>query len=151
MIIIYQSFHHKNTEKVVNAVAPILNCEAIPLSKAKPEILADYDVIGFASGVYYAKPHVGFEKLIAKNNFQGKMCFIIATSGGPDTFYNKFHDNFRKTFTDAGFEIIDFFQCLGFDTYPAISKPFGGFAKGHPNKDDLETARLWAKKLIDKI
>jgi flavodoxin len=119
-IIIYQSFHHKNTEKVVDAVAPILKCETIQLAKATPKMLADFDVVGFASGVYFTKPHVGFIKLIAGNNKTGKKCFIIATSGGPEAFYNKFHDNFRKTFTDAGFEIIDFFDCLGFDTYPAI-------------------------------
>jgi len=137
-----------NTEKVVKAVAEVLNCEIVPLAKAKTEMLADYDVIGFASGVYFAKPHVGFERLFTNNE---KRCFIIATSGGPDAFYNKFHNNFRKTFTDAGFEIIDFFECLGFDTYPPISKPFGGFAKGHPNEKDLERAKTWAKNLINKI
>jgi flavodoxin len=151
IVIFYQSFHHKNTEKVVNAIVPILHCEAIPLSEAKSEMLSRYDVIGFASGVYFAKPHIGFEKLLAGNNNKGKKCFIIATSGAPEAFYNKFHGNFRKTFNDVGFEIIDFFDCPGFDTYPAISKPFGGFAKGHPNEKDFEAARIWAKNLINKM
>jgi len=150
-VIIYQSFHHQNTEKVVKAVAQIFQCEIVPLTKATPEILADYDIIGFASGVYFAKPHIGFGKLIASNRKNGRKCFIIATSGAPEAFYNKFHDNFRKTFNDAGFEIIDFFDCRGFDTYPAISKPFGGFAKGHPNDKDLEKAKTWAKNLTNKI
>ena len=56
-LIIYQSIHHQNTEKIVEHIANEPQTDLVKLSKVNSVSLSDYDRIGFASGVYFYKPH----------------------------------------------------------------------------------------------
>ena len=53
--IIYASVHHENTKKVVEAIAGENAVDLIGATKEKERDLSGYDLIGFASGVYYGK------------------------------------------------------------------------------------------------
>ena len=44
--------------------------------------LNDYDIIGFASGIYYSKFHKSILKFIEKNLADDKKVFLICTYGG---------------------------------------------------------------------
>ena len=55
--IIYASVHHENTKKVVEAIAGENAVDLIDATKEKERDLSGYDLIGFASGVYYGKFH----------------------------------------------------------------------------------------------
>ena len=53
--IVYASVHHKNTEKLVKAIAEKHpEVELIDATKTILKDLASYDLIGFASGIFYS-------------------------------------------------------------------------------------------------
>ena len=54
--VVYASVHHKNTEKVVKAIAEKHpEIELIDATKTVLKDLASYDLIGFASGIQCAR------------------------------------------------------------------------------------------------
>lgn len=51
-----------------------------------------------------------------------------------------------KIFNSRGFNVIADFNCKGFDTFGPL-KIVGGINKDHPNEDDLNDAKKFAKSL----
>lgn len=133
--IIYYSIHHSNTKKLLDAIAADYR-EEVTLIEADPtrEIdLSDYDMIGFASGIYYQKFHDSVLLSAEKNLPQNKKVFFIYTCGA-----------LRKNYTEAIKQIIEAkdsqllgsYGCLGWDTFGPF-KFIGGIAKGRPNANDI--------------
>ena len=62
--IIYYSKHHENTRKLLNAIKKASDDEITLFDVTKTDTvnLEEYDLIGFASGIYYSK----FEKRVLK-------------------------------------------------------------------------------------
>jgi flavodoxin len=152
-LIIYVSIHHGNTEKIARAITKVLNADITNLSKVKANILNQYDLIGFGSGIYYGK-HSGelLNFIDSLNNQKGKMAFVFSTSGiGIIPIINDFNKFLRKGLLQKGFKIIGEFDCRGWDTYPLIVKPFGGISKGRPNKKDIESAKRFATHLKNTL
>ena len=52
--IVYTSVHHGNTEKLVKRIAEECQVDLIDAIKQMNADLNDYDMIGFASGIYYS-------------------------------------------------------------------------------------------------
>ena len=50
--IVYQSIHHGNTKKLVDAIAQGHDVDLIDAGAQKQADLGQYDLIGFASGIY---------------------------------------------------------------------------------------------------
>ncbi len=50
-LVILFSYHHKNTEKIANVIAKVLDCEVKTPMEIHPETLQQYDLIGFGSGI----------------------------------------------------------------------------------------------------
>ncbi|MBN2517461.1 MAG: flavodoxin family protein [Candidatus Altiarchaeota archaeon] len=142
-LIIYHSEHHMNTEKVAKAMAKVLDAKLVRVGDAKAEMLKDYDLIGFGSGVYGFKPHqdiVGFVESLPKMK---KKAFVFTTSGSGK---EKYTDKLRWQLSEKGFDLLGCFTCKGFCTWGPF-KLFGGGAKGHPDEGDLEKAREFAEGL----
>lgn len=55
--IIYYSKHHGNTKKLIDAVSVGHDVTAIDASEVSKADLSSYDLVGFASGIYYSKFH----------------------------------------------------------------------------------------------
>ncbi|MFN3301600.1 MAG: flavodoxin family protein [Patescibacteria group bacterium] len=149
-IIIYQSIHHKNTEKIAKVMAEVLDAKLVKPSEVKPEELLDYDLIGFGSGIYWWRHHRQLIDLAKKLPIvKEKMAFIFSTSG---LRYGKkiIHYFLKKLLIKKGFKIIGEFNCPGYDTF-GILKIFGGINKDRPNEKDLKKATLFALNLKDKI
>ena len=53
--IVYASVHHGNTKKIVDEIANEYEVELVDATQVKEKELSGYDVIGFASGIYFAK------------------------------------------------------------------------------------------------
>ena len=120
-LILYFSFHHKNTEKIAKAMAEVLEADLIEVTKAKPEMILNYDLTGFGSGIYAFSHH--------------KSLFEFLEKISP---------------IQKGFEIIDEFNCLGWDSFGPL-KIIGGINKGRPNESDIQKAKEFAKNLINKL
>jgi len=148
ILILYFSFHHKNTEKIAKAMAEVLGADLLEVTKANPEMILNYDLIGFGSGIYVFSHHKTLFEFLEKLNLkQKKKAFIFSTSGAPGGI--NFHKKLREKLIEKGFEIVDEFNSLGFDTFGPL-KLIGGINKGRPNESDIQKAKEFAKNLISK-
>lgn len=80
--IVYASVHHGNTEKLVKRIAEECQVDLIDTVKQQKADLSDYDMIGFASGIYYSKFHQSILKFAERNLPEDKKVFLICTYGG---------------------------------------------------------------------
>ena len=81
-VIVYASVHHGNTEKLVKRIAEECQVDLIDAVKQLDADLSDYDMIGFASGIYFSKFHQSILEFAEKNLPDDKKIFLICTYGG---------------------------------------------------------------------
>lgn len=142
--IIYISVHHQNTYKIAAVISEELGADLFDLRDVASDLLEQYDLIGFGSGIYFGNHHEKLFKLINGINIKGKNIFTFSTSGTGSVKNNK---KLIDALISRGANIERDFSCKGYDTY-GIFKWIGGIAKGRPNKKDLEDARKFACSLI---
>ena len=80
--IVYASVYHGNTEKIVKSIAERCQVDLIDAVKQSDADLRSYDMIGFASGIYFSKFHQSILKFAEKNLPDDKKVFLICTYGG---------------------------------------------------------------------
>ena len=143
-LIVYESIHHGNTEKIGKAMAEYLNADLIKTNDINVNTLKDYDLIGFGSGIYNGKLHKNVLDLIEKSpTLSNKKAFIFSTSGQGKVKYN---NTIEQKLKEKGFEVVGSFACKGYDTFGPL-KLIGGIAKGRPNENDIQKAKEFAEKL----
>lgn len=146
--IIYKSVHHGNTKKIAKVMADVLEAELLDLKDANSDIIREYDLIGFGSGIYFYKPHKKLRRFIeGLDKVENKKAFVFSTSGD-----GKPMGWLEKKLSSKDFNILGEFYCKGFDTY-ALAKLIhrGGLNKGRPNEEDLKNAENFANGLKEKI
>ena len=129
--VIYESIHHKNTEKLVKNAS---NTDTYTVSQAHDADLSDYDIIGIASGIYMSEFGKNIKRFVWENKDKFKKVFLVCTSGSGS---KKYAQNYKKELIAAGINVIDIFCCKGYDTY-GIFKIFGGISKNHPDEYDMQ-------------
>ncbi|KON33260.1 MAG: flavodoxin [miscellaneous Crenarchaeota group-6 archaeon AD8-1] len=147
-LLIVFSYHHNNTQKIAEVIAKILHAKIKTPEKVEPEVVQEYTLIGFGSGIYSAKHHKSLIDLADKlPTVHNKKAFIFSTSGitGKDKVI-KDHLTLKEKLQSKGFVILDDFQCKGYNTNSFL-RFFGGMNKGRPNDKDLENAKNFAKNL----
>ena len=143
-LIVYESIHHGNTEKIGKAMAEYLNADLIKTNDINVNTLKDYDLIGFGSGIYNGKLHKNVLDLIEKSpTLSNKKAFVFSTSGQGKAKYN---NTIEQKLKEKGFEVVGSFACKGYDTFGPF-KLIGGIAKGRPNENDIKKAKEFAEKL----
>ena len=142
-LIICKSVHHQNTEKVAKAMADVLGAKLAQPEEIDPSSLAEYDLIGFGSGIYMGKHHKTLLDLAGKLAQQNKAAFVFSTCGSGKSQHKALLEVLRQN----GFAIKGEFICAGFDTFGPF-KFIGGLKKGHPDEKDLEDARTFARGLL---
>lgn len=140
-VIIYASVHHGNTKKLVERIAAEWDADLIDAVQVSKADLSGYDLIGFASGIYYSKYHKKILKFAEDNLPEGKKIFLICTYGGSANYKSIEEIAARKHAS-----VIGKFGCKGYDTFGPF-KLIGGVAKGHPDEQDLANAVEFVKKL----
>lgn len=146
--IIYASIHHGNTKKIAEAINSVLEGELISFHNAKKEDVLNSDLIGFGSGIYMAKFHKGLVEFVdSLPKVENKKAFLFSTAGVKENiFLNRGHRDMRERLLKKNFNIIDEFDCKGYDTFSFL-KIIGGMNKGRPNEKDLEKAREFGRGL----
>lgn len=142
--IIYFSKHHGNTKKVVDAIAKGNDVTLIDAAGAGNENLTEYDLIGFASGIYYSKFHKSVLKLAENNLPENKKVFFIYTYGAEKEGYTK---AIKEAALKKSAHIVGEYGCYGFNTFGPF-KLIGGIAKGHPDNKELDDAAEFYNSLI---
>lgn len=141
--IVYYSRHHGNTKKLVNALTGEYDITAIDAAQVSAADLTGYDMVGFASGIYYSKFHKTVLDFAEKNLPDGKPVFFLYTCGSKSASYTK---AITQAVSRHNAPIAGEFGCLGFDTFGPF-KLIGGVAKGHPDQADLENLRKFYESL----
>ena len=151
-LLVLYSYHHKNTEKVAEAIAKVLGAQIKWPQEINPEELKNYEMIGFGSGIYGAKHHESILDL-ADNllRVSSKNAFIFSTSAimGRDKVAED-HSILREKLVSKGYIIVDEFACKGVNTNSFL-KHFGGMNKGRPNAEDLRNAEQFAERLKQSV
>lgn len=141
--IIYYSRHHENTKKLLDCIAGNKEVTLIDAASVKTADLSEYELIGFASGIYYSKFHKSVLKFAENNLPQNKNVFFVYTYGAKKDGYTK---AIREAAAKKGAKAIGEFGCLGFNTFGPF-KLIGGIAKGHPNNSDFENMNKFYESL----
>ena len=133
--IAYYSQHHGNTKKLLDAIKDLADVELINVVECKKADLSDYNLVGFASGIYFGK----FSKAVmefARNNLpSNKRVFLINTYGVKGDYTKEM----KKIIAEKSCELLGTYGCRGFDTFGPF-KLVGGIAKGHPDENDVKGA-----------
>jgi flavodoxin len=140
-----------NTEKIAKVMAKVLDAQIKWPDQIDPKELADYDMVGFGSGIYGEKHHKLLLDLADKlPQVTNRKAFIFSTSAimGKDKVAGD-HKRLKEKLKSKGYIIVDEFACKGFNTN-SFMKYFGGMNKGRPNAQDLENAREFALNLKKK-
>ena len=143
--IVYYSKDHENTKKLLDAIAQ--EDEVTLIDATHPEIddLSGYDVIGFASGIYYGKMHKLVLQYAEKNLPKNKKVFFIYTCGRVSAAYT---NDIRKIVEETHAEILGEYGCVGFDTFGPL-KLIGGMRKGHPNAEEVRGAVKFYQGIVN--
>ena len=157
-LIVVFSYHHKNTQKIAEVIAKVLDAQVKSPQETSSEELKKYDLIGFGSGIDSDKH---YRELLdfadALPQVAEKKAFIFSTCGAPMKFMElykteftkyvaKNHSSLREKLQSKGYMIVDEFSCAGFNTN-SFNKLFGGINKGRPNAEDLKHAEEFAQNL----
>jgi len=151
-LLVLVSYHHKNTEKIANGFARVLDAQIKTPQQIDLEELQEYGLIGFGSGIYAAKHHKSLldlaDKLLQVDN---KNAFIFSTAAlTNEKKRGKDHLTLREKLESKGYRIVDEFQCKGFNTN-SFMRFLGGMNRGRPNAKDLKNAEEFAQKLKQKL
>lgn len=141
-IIIYESTHHGNTKKIVDAITQKHNAEAVSIEDAESVELSGYDMVGLAAGIAFGKFYKRMEEFAAKIP-SGKRAFLLYTCGNPSGGYVK---SITKTLESNGVKVMGSYGCRGYDTYGPF-KLVGGIAKGHPTEEEIDGAVAFYDKI----
>ncbi|NLD48802.1 MAG: flavodoxin [Clostridiaceae bacterium] len=143
--IAYYSQHHGNTKKLLDAIKNLGDVKLINVVECKEADLSVYDIIGFASGIYFAKFSKAVTKF-AKNNLPDKKLVFLINTYGVKSDYTK---GMKRIIEEKSCRLLGSYGCRGFDTFGPL-KLIGGIAKGHPDENDLKGAIEFFRKIIQE-
>jgi len=133
--------------KIAESMASALNAQVIDQEEAKDYNIAEYDLVGFGSGIYFGKHAPSLLELVEKLPKSDKKAIIFSTRGRNSLFQNSYHKFLRKKLVEKGYNVIGQFSSRGFSDYHKIFKIVDGVNKGHPNSRELDAAKAFALKL----
>jgi len=147
LVIVY-SYHHKNTEKVAQAIAGVLKAEVKHPQDTSPEEIITCDLVGFGAGIAEEKHYEPILQLAdALPPVKDKRAFIFSTAG---VTLKSHHAALKALLVSKGYTIVGEFRCPGFNTN-SIYKYIGGLNRGRPNAKDLQKAEVFAQTLEQYI
>lgn len=134
-IIIYESVHHGNTKKLVDAIAAQYPVDVRDVSELR-EDLSGYDLIGFASGIAFGKFYEEITEVARDLMPFEKDVFFLYTAGYPVGDPAK---QVKEYAALRGNRIHGAYCCRGYDTY-GLLKLVGGISKNCPTEDEIKGA-----------
>ena len=147
-IIVCSSRSHGNTEKVARAIADVLGAQVVAPEDLDPGDLADYELVGFGSGIYGFSFDAELRRFVTSlPRVQDRSAFVFATAGFGRVIELPIRPSITTLVETAGYQMVGRFCCPGFDTWLPL-RLVGGLNKGRPNEQDLERARQFARRLL---
>jgi flavodoxin len=149
-LLVCHSEHHGNTHRVAEAMGVVLGAEVVDPHDVDVDELSGYDLVGFGSGIYFGVVH---RELIAMVDQlppgDGAAVFTFSTSG---SFLLPWlgTSHLRNRLTDRGYQVLDDFNCRGWDTVGPL-RFIGGVNRGSPSARDLSRAGQFARDVQRRV
>lgn len=143
--VVVSSWHHGNTRKIAEAIGDELRADVLTTDEAYAVDLSQYELVGFGSGIYFAKHDEKLFELVKAKPALPHHVFLFSTAGNT-LLWRIYHRGLRRLLTSRGCTVINEFNCPGWDTVGPFVL-FGGFYRGRPNEKDLARAREFARQL----
>ncbi|MFT3901133.1 MAG: flavodoxin domain-containing protein [Gordonia sp. (in: high G+C Gram-positive bacteria)] len=145
-LLICVSVSQGNTRRVADAMAPVLGAAVVAPEDVSVAELADYDLVGFGSGIYNQRLHARLRDFVAAipDGAASGRAFVFGSSGFPPLLPKQL----QRHLVRAGFTVAGEFFCRGYDTSPPFGW-FGGAKRNRPDDADLAAARAFAQRLVD--
>jgi flavodoxin len=144
--IIHVSIHHHNTQAVARAMGEAVGAQVMTVDEAKNHDLADYDLVGLGSGIFFSSHHRSLLRLVREHERLPARAFLFSTAGLPWLGW-LWHRTLREIVRKKQIEIVSEACYPGWDTVGPL-RWIGGIQRGHPNARDLERARQFAKNVV---
>ncbi len=142
-LIVYSSRHHGSTEKLVKAIAEKYPVDLLDAEREKNIDFANYDLIGFASGIDFGKFYPAVTEA-AQTLPAGKKVYALFTCAKDN---GKYGDEIQKIAGEKGCLGMGKYGCRGFNTYGPW-KLVGGMNKNHPSSEELQGAVQFYEKVM---
>jgi flavodoxin I len=123
-----------NTKMLADAIAGELGVKAVDVRSAA--LSPDVKITFLGSGCYGSKPGEDMVKFIQSGNFSGRKVALFGTSMGG---IGKEVDEMAAALRQKGANVVGSYFCKG--------KGFLIFGRGHPNQDEIDGARKFAKEM----
>lgn len=150
-LIVCVSVSHGNTRKVADALGHELGARVVEPEEVRPDEFPGHDLVGFGSGIYYARPHRRLRDLVDRlPDGGGTKAFTFATSGSSGLPGLRSTRALDKALARRGYDVIDTFTCRGWDTWLPL-RVVGGVNRGHPDDADLDRARTFARSVGETV
>ena len=150
-LVVCVSVSNGNTRRVAAVLADELDGTVVEPEDVDPSTLGDYDLLGFGSGIYAMAFHRRLLKLVRRlPEGEGRAAFVYATSGSPEPPVWRYTRRLQRLLEDRGYSVAGTFSCRGYDTWLPL-RLIGGLNKGHPDANDLERARAFARDLRQRV
>jgi len=153
-----------NTEAVAKSMAEGLESEEItllPVKDVDPASLADYDTVFLGTGIYAGAVGKSVKELMKKVSGLPSKFVLFCTHNNPDpSAVEKALKGIIKQITECGCETCGQFDCIGENRNQKVVEllmKMPGMAealensKGHPNAQDLENAKEFARSVLHKL
>ena len=147
-LVLCKSVHHGNTARVAEAIAGKLKAEVAAPEAVPYTSVQGRPLVGFGSGVYYGRMHdalYDWLQGLPDAPEPSSPAFLFSTSGLPWLSWF-WHRPVRRLLAHKGFQVLGEFSCGGYDTWGPLWLT-GGLNKLHPDKQDLERAREFARRM----
>ena len=118
-IIFLYSYHHKNTQKIGDAIAAKINATVVDINNnVETVVLENYDLIGFGSGIDSGRHYPQMVKYVENlPDVQNKKAFLFSTIGiTSEKRMAKDYAALLELLKDKGFVIMNDFNTKGFNT-----------------------------------
>ena len=111
--IVYYSRHHQNTKKLLDAVAETGDVTLIDATQHSAFDLSEFDLIGFASGIYYNRFSEKVLEFAGDNLPSDKKVFFVYTCG---IMLRSYTNAIRAVANEKNADVVGVYGCPGFDT-----------------------------------
>ncbi len=142
--IVYESTHHGNTKKLLDAIAKKYEVTLIDaVAEENPE-LDQYDVIGFASGISFGKFYKKITGVAAAKLPENKKVFFLYTCGNNSKDFSR---HMQEIAEQKHCCCLGSYGCKGYDTYGPFGL-IGGINKNHPDDQEIQDAVTFYQKTV---
>lgn len=144
-----------NTRQVAETIQETLaaqagSCALVRLEDADPLLVERYDLIGLGAPAFYFREPYNVQKFLEElpdHSGKSRPFFFFVTHGGTP---GAIAERICGLAARQGFVTLDFYQCLGYDTYPPFAGRTPASGAGHPDQQDLEGAKAFAASVLQK-